>query len=343
MVPVVFQDISREKARSLNLALNRISGTWDDESLARLLADLDQIAGVDIGVTGFDDNKIKKLLKTLDVREKGDRPETFDLDSALEDSKRSPRSKSGDVWQLGDHRIMCGDATDPGHVAAPAANTRAVMGFTDPPYNANYGDHGGARHKGRKRKIVNDALPPEQWDVFVRGQAKILVESVKGSLYICMSTRECPSVSRILVESGAHWSDTVTWAKDRFTLGRADYQRQYEPIWSGWLEGVKHHWCGDRDQGDVWSIERPSDSDLLPTMKPLGLIERAVGIGSQIGDVVLNLFLGSGSTLIAAERTGRVCYGMEIDPHYCEVTVARWEAFADEKATPWTASNLMDV
>ena len=342
-VPVIFLDVSKEEARLLNLALNRISGSWDEELLARLLADLDQSPDVNISLTGFDDDEIKKLLKTLEQREKRDRLESFDLDAALEDSRRSPRCTPGNVWQLGDHRVMCGDATDSAQVAALTADTKAAMSFTDPPYNVNLGDHGGANRKGRKRKIVNDALSPEQWGVFVQGWAENLLQFVDGSLYVCMSTREWPTVSRILIESGAHWSDTIIWAKDRFTLGRADYQRQYEPIWYGWREGAKHHWCGDRDQGDVWSIERTSDSDLHPTMKPLELIERAVNNSSEIGDVVLDLFLGSGSTLIASERTGRICYGMEIDPHYCDVAIARWEAFAGEKATPCTGSNLMDV
>jgi DNA modification methylase len=147
-----------------------------------------------------------------------------------------------------------------------------------------------------------------------------------------MSTKEWPVVSRVLAEGGAHWSDTIIWAKDRFVLGRADYQRQYEPIWYGWREGAQHHWKGDRDQGDVWKIERPGDSPLHPTMKPLALVERAIENSSQAGDAVLDLFLGSGSTLIAAERTGRTCYGMELEPHYASVVLARWESFTGDKA-----------
>jgi DNA modification methylase len=142
-----------------------------------------------------------------------------------------------------------------------------------------------------------------------------------------MSTKEWPLVSRVLEELGGHWSDTIIWAKDRFVLGRADYQRQYEPIWFGWREGASHHWCGARDQGDVWTIPRPAESELHPTMKPLALVERAVENSSRAGDLVLDLFLGSGTSVIAAERTGRICYGMELDPHYCRIVIARWEAF----------------
>jgi DNA modification methylase len=140
-------------------------------------------------------------------------------------------------------------------------------------------------------------------------------------------------VSRVLDEEGAHWSDTIIWAKDRFTLGRADYQRQYEPIWYGWREGAKHHWRGDRDQGDVWQIARPAASPLHPTTKPLELAERAIENSSRPGDAVLDLFLGSGTTLIACERTGRQCRAVELDPAYVDVAVARWEAFSGLKAT----------
>jgi hypothetical protein len=115
-----------------------------------------------------------------------------------------------------------------------------------------------------------------------------LVSHVDGAIYVCMSTKEGPTVSRVLEEAGAHWSDTIVWAKDRFTLGRADYQRQYEPIWYGWREDAKHNWCGDRDQGDIWQIPRPSTSELHPTMKPLALVERALTNSSREGDRVLD-------------------------------------------------------
>ena len=145
------------------------------------------------------------------------------------------------------------------------------MAFTDPPYNVALGDHGGQQRGSSAAGIANDALRPEQWEAFVRGWARNLARRVDGALYVCMSTKEWPLVSRVLAEEGGHWSDTIIWAKDRFVLGRADYQRAYEPIWYGWREGATHFWCGDRDQGDVWSIDRPSESPLHPTMKPLAL------------------------------------------------------------------------
>jgi len=331
-VPVIFVDLSIEQARLLNVALNKISGTWDEELLARMLSDLQSMDGIDLSLTGFDEGELEKLLKSLDVREKREKTESFDVEAALEAARAATRAKRGELWQLGDHRLLIGDATDSGDVARLLGDTRPAMAFTDPPYNVALGDHGGQQRGARKRRIQNDAMAPEEWAVFVRGWARNLVASVDGAIYCCMSTKEWAGVSDALAEAGGHWSDTIIWRKDRFVLGRADYQRQYEPIWFGWREGAKHHWCGDRDQGDVWEIDRPSESEAHPTMKPLALVERAISNSSSPGDVVLDLFMGSGTTLIAAERTGRICVGMELDAHYGSVVLARWESFSGKEA-----------
>jgi DNA modification methylase len=213
------------------------------------------------------------------------------------------------------------------------------MAFTDPPYNVDLGDHGGQGRDQRRRRLTNDALPPAEWETFLRAWTANLVSVVDGALYICMSSKELPLLSIILAKVGGHWSDTLIWSKDRFVLGRADYQRAYEPIWYGWREGVDHHWIGDRDQSDVWQIERPSSSRLHPTMKPIELIERAITNSSRDGDLVLDLFLGSGSTVIAAERTGRICAGLEIDPVYVDVAIRRWERFSGGTAVLEVASS----
>jgi len=331
-VPVIFVDLTIEQSRVLNLALNKISGSWDDELLARMLADLQPVEGLDLSLSGFTEDELDKLLKSLDVREKRERPESFDVDAALEAARAATRARTGELWALGDHRLLIGDATDTAAVQRLLGEIRPAMCFTDPPYNVALGDHGGQQRGQRKRRIQNDAMPPEQWEAFIRGWARNIVASVDGALYVCMSTKEWASVSLALAEAGGHWSDTIVWKKDRFTLGRADYQRQYEPIWFGWRESAKHHWCGDRDQGDVWEIDRPGESQAHPTMKPLALVERAIANSSVSGDVVLDLFLGSGTTLIAAERTGRVCFGMELDPHYGSVVLARWESFSGKEA-----------
>jgi DNA modification methylase len=332
-VPVIFVDLTLDQARVLNLALNKISGTWDEELLARMLADLQPVEGIDLTLTGFAEDELEKLLKSLDVRERRERPEAgFDVEAALEAARAATRAQRGELWALGDHRLLIGDSTDAGDVARLLGETRPAMCFTDPPYNVGLGDHGGQQRGSKKRRIQNDAMAPEQWAVFVRGWAGNLVAAVDGAIYCCMSTKEWGSVSAALAEAGGHWSDTIIWKKDRFVLGRADYQRQYEPIWFGWREETKHHWCGDRDQGDVWEVDRPSESDAHPTMKPLALVERAITNSSRQGDVVLDLFLGSGSTLIAAERTGRVCLGMELDAHYGSVVLARYESFSGKEA-----------
>jgi DNA modification methylase len=332
-VPVTFVDLTLERARVLNLALNKISGTWDEELLARMVADLTLNDSAELALSGFTEGELDALLKSLDVREKRDKPEAFDVDAALDAARAATRAKPGEVWALGDHRMLVGDSTDTGALQRLLGETRPAMCFTDPPYNVAYGDHGGQQRGARKRRIQNDAMPPAEWEAFCRGWATNLVANVDGALYVCMSTKEWPVVSRILEEAGAHWSDTIVWKKDRFTLGRADYQRQYEPVWFGWREGAKHQWHGGRDQGDVWDVKRPSESAAHPTMKPLPLVERAIENSSSRGDVVLDLFLGSGTTMISAERTGRVCYGMELDAHYASVVLARWETFSGQVAT----------
>ncbi len=332
-VPVVYVDLPLEQARLMNLALNKISGEWDEDLLAHLIADLSSVADLDLSLSAFSEDELEKLLKSLDHREKRERPEAFDLDAALEAAQGAHGAKRGDLWALGGHLLLCGDATDPKAVARLMGDKRAQIAFTDPPYNVSYGDHGGQQRGQRKRHLKNDALSSEQWEAFCAGWAKNLLDHTDGAVYVCLAVNERLSVLfDALRESGGHWANMLVWAKDRFLLGRGDYQWQYEPIWYGWKEGTKREWRGGRNQGNVLKIKRPSASELHPTMKPLELVERCLENSSRVGGVVLDLFLGSGSTLIAAERTGRVCYAMELDPHYAQVAVARWESFTGEKA-----------
>ena len=330
-VPVTWLDLSVEQARLLSLALNKISGSWDEQLLARMLADL-QANSVDLSLSGFGEDELADLLRSLEVRDRAERVEDFDLDEALSDATRNARSKPGDLWALGEHRLLCGDATKPEDIERLLAGAKAAMAFTDPPYNVSLGDNGGQQRGSRKRRIANDSMDSISWETFVRAWGRNLLASTDGAIYVCMSSKEMPLVSRVLAEEGGHWSDTIIWRKDRFVLGRADYQRAYEPIWFGWREGASHHWCGDRDQDDVWEIDRPSDAPLHPTMKPLALMERAIANSSVSGDLVLDLFAGSGSTLIACERTGRRCAALELDPRYADVVLARWERFSGAKA-----------
>lgn len=332
-VPVVFLDrLSDDEMHLLNIALNKISGRWDEQLLARLLSELEKSPDVDLSISGFSEDELSRYLKKLEAQAKQDQPETFDLETEWEAAQSNADIRPGDLYQLGDHRLMCGDASKAPLVASLLGDQKVTMAFTDPPYNVALGDHGGQQKGQRRRRIENDALAPEQWESFVRQWAGNLVPNVEGALYVCMSSKEWPLVARVLEESNAHWSDTLIWAKDRFVIGRADYQRQYEPIWYGWRDGARHHWCGGRDQGDVWNIPRPGASDLHPTMKPLQLVERAIKNSSTHGDSVLDLFLGSGTTLMAAERTGRICYGVELDPRYCQVIIRRWQSFTGRTA-----------
>ena len=154
-----------------------------------------------------------------------------------------------------------------------------------------------------------------------------------GAVYIAMSSSELDVLQAAFRAAGGKWSTFIIWAKHTFTLGRADYQRQYEPILYGWPEGTARHWCGDRDQGDVWAIKKPQKNDLHPTMKPVELMERSIRNSSRLGDVVLDCFGGSGSTLIAAEKSGRRCFTMELDPKYCDVIVRRWQDWTGQQAT----------
>jgi hypothetical protein len=228
-VPVTFLDITKEKAQLLNVALNRISGSFDQELLARLMAGLNTTPDLDLTLSGFDDKDIKQMLRSLESREKRERPESFDLDAALRSAYENPRAQRGDLFRLGEHRVLCGDATSQEDVEKLLASTRCQMAFTDPPYNVSLGDHGGKQQGQARRRIANDSMDPEAWETFCRGWARSLVTYVDGALYICMSTKEWPTVSRILAEAGGHWSTTLIWEKDRFVLGRSDYQRRSGP------------------------------------------------------------------------------------------------------------------
>jgi DNA modification methylase len=328
-VPVVFADLSMEQARLLNIALNKISGSFDDELLARMLSDLKQTPEIDLTLSGFGDDELKKLLKSMDAREKRERLETFDLDEALKAAQRAPVAKLGDIWCLGEHRLACGDATDREAVQRLMGESRSTMIFTDPPYNVDYGSSKNPRHK--IRSIENDHQSTGEWETFCKAVFANLKAFNTGDIYMWGASGPDGMRMRLwLVEMGCHWSATIVWKKQQLVLSPANYQRIYEPCFYGWFD--RSSFQGDRKQVEVWEVDRPLKSDLHPTMKPLPLIEKALMNSSQSGDKVLDLFMGSGSTLIACERTGRVCYGMELDPLYVDVACMRWEAFTGEKA-----------
>jgi DNA modification methylase len=205
------------------------------------------------------------------------------------------------------------------------------MVFTDPPFNVNYSQP--SKQRGRAgRKIANDNLGLAFGD-FLAEACRNLVQVTRGAMYICMSSSEIDTLKREFISAGGHWSTFIIWAKNNFTLGRSDHRRQYEPILYGWPQNGSHFWCGARDQGDIWHVNKPVANDLHPTQKPVELMERAITNSSKVHDTVLDAFGGSGSTLIACEKTGRQARLIELDPKYVDTAVIRWQQFTGREAT----------
>ena len=242
---------------------------------------------------------------------------------------KEPVTRPGDLWLLGEHRLLCGDATVLADVERVLGGPLADMALDDPPYNVDYGNSPKDKLRGKDRPILNDNLG-DGFEAFLTDACTNLVSVTKGAIYIAMSSSELHTLQRAFAAAGGKWSTFVIWAKHAFTLGRADYQRQYEPILYGWRDGSDHYWCGARDQGDVWFFDKPARNDLHPTMKPVALVERAIRNSSKSRDIVLDPFGGSGSTLIAGEKTGRQARLVELDPevrrhdHLALAGVQRW-------------------
>lgn len=329
-VPVVVLDhLTPTQRRALVLADNRLAelATWDD-ALLRIELEALQDDGFDLDLTGFDADALAELLADEEPQIEG-RTE----DDAAPDVPEEPVSRPGDVWRLGPHRLVCGDATTAEAYARLFPDgEQADMVFTDPPYNVNYANSAKDKLRGKHRPILNDALGEGFYDFLFDALALIMAHT-RGAIYVAMSSSELDTLQSAFRAAGGHWSTFIIWAKNTFTLGRSDYQRQYEPILYGWPEGATRHWCGDRDQGDVWQIKKPAKNDLHPTMKPVELVERAIRNSSRPGDVVLDPFGGSGTTLIAAEKCGRIARLIELDPKYVDVIVRRWQDFTGQQAT----------
>jgi DNA modification methylase len=314
---------------------------------------------LDIELTQFSRAEIEKLLG------RGVVEDDFDAEKEAEKIK-TPSSRRGDIYQLGRHRLMCGDSTLAEDMDKLMAGNRADMVFTDPPYNVNYGAT--MKDKMRKkvskenagRKILNDHFKTnEGFYLFLRNAIAAFRPYVIGDVYVCMSSTELHTLQRAFMDCGGHFSDFLIWVKNQFTIGRANYQRQYEPILYGWFDGSTHYWSGVRNLGDVygmnqvtldsdgvplvrveacgiesdiWPFPKPGRSEEHPTMKPIALCARAIRNSSRPGEKVLDAFSGSGSTLMAAEQTDRSGYAMELSEVYCDVDVKRWEQFTGNRA-----------
>ena len=334
-VPViVLGHLTEAQRRAYRIADNKLTelGAWDEAKLADELQALGA-DGFDLSLTGFDDNEIERLMASLD----GDGDEAGDGDAGVPEPPVEPVSRPGDLWVCGEHRVLCGDATVLSDVETLLGGELADMTFCDPPYNVNYGDtpKDKLRAKGGTkagRTILNDNLGSDFAALLYDASVNILAVT-KGAVYICMSSSELDTLQKAFRDAGGKWSTFIVWAKNTFTLGRSDYQRQYEPILYGWKDGAEHYWCGARNQGDVWFFDKPHKNDLHPTMKPVALVERAIRNSSKGRDIVLDPFGGSGTTMIAAERSGRRARLVELDPKYVDVIVGRWQAVTGKAAT----------
>ena len=328
-VPVIaLPHLNEAQRRALVIADNRIAANagWDEAMLRDEIQGL-QVEDFDLEVLGFSQDELDALLEDPEEAAAGHTDE-----DAAPEVPETAVTVPGDVWVLGEHRLLCGDSTQIESVEKVLAGGLADMVFCDPPYNVNYGSTMKDKLRGKDRKIANDNLGND-FEKFLYDACVNILVVAKGAVYICMSSSELHTLEKAFREAGGHWSTFVIWAKNTFTMGRSDYQRQYEPILYGWKEGTDHFWCGARDQGDIWFIKKPHVNDLHPTMKPVELVERAVRNSSKTRDTVLDPFGGSGTTLIACERTRRQARLIEMEPKYCDVIVRRWQEHTGQMAT----------
>ena len=341
---VVVVDLPPEKERALNVALNAIEGSWDQPKLAELLEGLTRLPDFDPTLTGFDLPEINALIAEALHADLEGKEETFDTDAAL-DTEHPPVTQPGELIQLGRHRVLCGDSSAPGSLKALVGDERVDLLFTDPPYNVDY--YGGNRptpEKARPKRsrhwarIYSDNLDQKQYvewlAAVLRSVCHFLVPG--AAFYIWNGHRQFGPMHVMLEELGLKVSCVITWAKNTFAIGYGDYNQQTEFCLYGWLPHKNkgsHHWFGPTNESTLWEVKRdPTKSYQHPTQKPLELAERAMRNSTRPGQLILDTFLGSGSTLIAAERTGRRCYGVEIDPHYVDVVTRRYIAFVGADA-----------
>ena len=321
-------DLDKNKEKALNIALNKITGEWDNKKLEELIAELKEDE-FDLSTTGFTFDEVDNILKDIT----GTKEDDFDIDQALNDIEE-PTTKPGDVWLLGKHRLMCGDSTVKENVDKLMNNNKADMVFTDPPYLMNF--EGNVHADGSKSfnavhgKIKNDNMSREEGDQFISKMFEMIKEYNKGAYYVCFYRLGLDYIFRALDKLNNRYKALIIWNKGNHTLSNSDYMSKYEPIVYGWFSS--HLFYGDRKNFDIWDIERTSQTALHPTLLPFHLVVEAIKNSSKIEDLVLDLFGGSGTTLVAAEQTKRTCYMMELDPKYCDVIIKRWENLTGEKA-----------
>lgn len=315
-VPIVVADnLTEEQVNAYRLADNKSGelATWDDEELQE---ELDKILDIDMTDFGFD----------LETELEDD--EVID-DDYEEEVPEEPKSKLGQVYQLGRHRLMCGDSTKPEDVKKLMNGVQADLLITDPPYNVNY-----EGKQDSKMTIKNDHQEAENFYKFLLEAFTNAKDNMKAgaAFYIWYASSEAVNFNRSAVDAGLSVRQELIWAKNQMIIGRQDYQWQHEPCLYGWADGGSHSWYSDRKQTTILNFDKPQRSDLHPTMKPIPLFDYQIKNSSKSGDNVLDLFGGSGTTLMACEQDGRNAYLMEFDPRYVDVIIDRWEKFTGETA-----------
>lgn len=318
-IECVVVDLDENQEKALNIAMNKISGEWDEPKLALLIADL-QTADFDVNLTGFDTDEIEALLSLGAEREVTD--DGFDLNAALEEAAFV---QEGDLWTLGEHKLLCGDATKAEDVERLMGGKQATLILTDPPYNASYKSASGLSMK-------NDTMEDSAFYQFLLDSLTNMATVCEpgASAYVFHADTEGLNFRRAFKEAGFYLSGTCIWVKNSPVLGRSPYQWQHEPILFGWKTDGKHRWFADRKQTTVWRFDQPSKNSEHPTSKPLDLMGYPIINSTPTNAIVLDCFAGSGSTLMAAAQLDRVCYAMELDPKYASVTLRRYaEATGD--------------
>lgn len=306
----VVVDFSEEKEKALNIALNKISGDWDNDKLGLVIADL-QASDFDVSLTGFDDQEISDLLAT----DEDTKDDDFDVDEEL---KQPTFSKAGDVWNLGRHTLFCGDATKANSYQTLLGDTKVNLVLTDPPYNVNY--------EGSVGKIKNDHQDNDCFYHFLINAFQNMHQSMAddASIYVFHADTEGLNFRKAFQDAGFYLSGCCIWKKQSLVLGRSPYQWQHEPVLFGWKQNGKHEWYTGRKESTIWEFDKPQRSADHPTMKPIPLLAYPIMNSTMTNALVLDPFGGSGSTLIACEQTKRTCYMMELDEKFCDVIVKRY-------------------
>lgn len=311
-VDCVVVAMDEEKEKALNIALNKISGDWDKDKLALLIADL-QGADFDVSLTGFEPAEIDALFK--DTLKDGVKDDDFDVGAEL---AQPTMTKPGDVWTLGRHRLICGDSTKAETYDLLMGSTKANLVITDPPYNVNY--------EGSAGKIKNDNMADEAFYNFLLDAYTQMHSAMAddASIYVFHADTEGLNFRRAFADAGFYLSGCCIWKKQSLVLGRSPYQWQHEPCLYGWKKNGKHQWYTGRKETTIWEFDKPKKNSDHPTMKPIPLLAYPIMNSSMSNSVVLDPFGGSGSTLIACEQTDRICYTVELDEKFCDVIVKRY-------------------